>query len=339
LRRDAQIYERTLRQFQTERGLFIIGAGASVGCAPFGADFWRAAPLDYLRNVGSFSAEIPAHDALTTSIIAANSGLSVNDIYPDREFRPGTDLSLHHEILHRMPDLFTRLKLKNLLSRQAYSLLNPGPGALPRVDSYAVFELFHPSLIANYNHDGLASHYCASIHHVLDMHGTVPVEYGSPSTTTFIEALREVDLPAFSDDILMSVPESFFDNSAAQRRFRNQLLKVEQFTPDFIAIIGYSFFQNDTAYLDEVSLKSFLHTRRHFRGPIYVIQPQPGALSSMIADRFGSKTVFPISAYWNVLSHAMMLTALGQGRGKSLDYICQYLLDKFGDKIALPQVI
>ena len=45
------------------------------------------------------------------------------------------------------------------------------------------------------------------------------------------------------------------------------------FTPEFVAIIGYSFAQNGTGYDDSVSLKSFLETRRDFVGNIYIIQP------------------------------------------------------------------
>ena len=55
-------YEFILQHFQTQRGLYILGAGASAGSAPFGGEFSRVPSLDYLRNFGSFPAIIPAHD-------------------------------------------------------------------------------------------------------------------------------------------------------------------------------------------------------------------------------------------------------------------------------------
>jgi hypothetical protein len=169
------------------------------------------------------------------------------------------------------------------------------------------------------------------------MHGTVEPGYGSPSTADFVAEFRDVDLPALPDNVSMNVPESYFDRAPAQRRFRRLLSKVSIFTPDFIAIIGYSFFQSRTGYLDIVSLNSFLETRRNFRGNIYIIQPQPDALSAMIADALKSNAVIPISTHWNVLAHAIMRSASGHNRQKSLYYICQQLLDRYGDKVAFPR--
>ena len=327
-------YEFILQHFQAQRGLYILGAGASVGTAPFGAEFSRVPSLDYLRNFASFPAIIPVHDELTARIIESNADLSISEIWPHLEIRPGTEVPPYLEILQRMPRLFTRLKLKHRLAEALFLFQTD---ALKRTDSYAVFQLFRPSLIATYNHDGLAAHFCGHVHLVLDMHGTIEPEYGSPSTADFVAEFRDVDLPAPPDDVLMYLPEAYFDRAPAQRRFRRLLSKVESFSPDFIAIIGYSFFQSRTGYLDSVSLNSFLEMRRNFRGNIYIIQPEPDALSAMIADALKSNAVIPISAHWNVLAHAIMQSAAGRSHQKSLHYICQQLLDKHGDKVAFPR--
>jgi hypothetical protein len=99
--------------------------------------------------------------------------------------------------------------------------------------------------------------------------GPLSPGYGAPPIAEFVGRLRDVDLPEPTDDILMGVPESYFSSHPAQRRFRRQLARVADFTPDFVAIIGYSFAQDGTRYDDSVSLNSFLETRRNFRGRIY----------------------------------------------------------------------
>jgi hypothetical protein len=199
-----------------------------------------------------------------------------------------------------------------------------------------VFQFFHPSLIANYNHDGLAEHFCKNIHAVLDMHGTVDPEYGAPSIVRLVDQFRDIDIPNPIDSILMGVSESFFDPHPAQRRFRRQLSTVAAFSPDFIAIIGYSFAQSKTGYDDVVSLTSFVETRRGFPGNIYIIQPSPDALCEMIADNIQSKSVFPVRTYWNVLAHAFTTVLFDSNSRKSLNYIYDQTLGKFGCKFAFP---
>jgi hypothetical protein len=153
-----------------------------------------------------------------------------------------------------------------------------------------VFQHFHPSMIANYNHDGLAEHFCGNVHAVLDMHGTVEPGYGAPSIAKLVGRLRDVDLPEPTDDLLMGVPESYFSSHPAQRNFRRRLARVAAFAPDFVAIIGYSFAQDDTSYDDCVSLNSFLETRRDFPDRIYIIQPAPDSCARSSPTRFDLKT-------------------------------------------------
>jgi hypothetical protein len=141
--------EFILRQFLNRPGLYIWGAGASAGLAPLGASFWTASPIDYLRNVRSFPASIPQRSELTQRIVDASRHLSVADIHPGWELRPGTEVPPYQEILQRMADPYPRLNLKLLLAKARFEKRRP--------DSYRVLNRFYPSLIANYNHDGLAT--------------------------------------------------------------------------------------------------------------------------------------------------------------------------------------
>jgi hypothetical protein len=168
------------------------------------------------------------------------------------------------------------------------------------------------------------------------MHGTVEPGYGAPSIAEFVGQLRDVDLPEPTDNLLMGIAESYFSARPAQRRFRRQLARVAAFTPDFVAIIGYSFAQDDTGYDDSVSLNSFLETRRDFAGNIYIIQPAPDGMCAIMADALRSKNVFPIRAYWNVLAHAFMRKLSGRDCRRSLNYICEQTLDRHGHHVAFP---
>jgi hypothetical protein len=188
-------------------------------------------------------------------------------------------------------------------------------------------------MISNYNHDGLAADFAGQIHRVVDMHGTIAPGYGSPHTCELIESLRDCHLPDAPDDILMGVPESWDDQNLARR-----LLKVTKFSPDFIAIIGYSFAQTPEGYDDHVSLSCFLETRRNFRGNIYVIGPQPVELRDLIADRIKSKNVFGVQAFWNVLAHTFMKDLRDQNGRRSLNYVYDQILGLSGSDIVFPRI-
>ncbi len=326
-------YEFILKHFRARPGLYILGAGVSAGSAPLGIAFWRSAALDYLRNFSSFPANIPTQAELTARIINNASNLTIDDIWPGRELRPGTEIVPYGEILQRLPGLFVRVHLKHALSAARY---HAAQSAGPLNHSYGVFQHVHPSMIATYNHDGLAEHFCGNIHVVLDMHGTVEPGYGAPSIVEFIGQLRNWDLPEQTDSLLMALPESYYSLHPAQGKFRQQLARMATFTPDFVAIIGYSFAQAGTGYDDSVSLKSFLETRRDFAGNIYIIQPSPDDLCAIIADALRSKKVIPVRAYWNVLAHAFMRKLSDRDCRRSLNYFYEQTLDRHGGQVAFP---
>jgi len=316
-------YEFILGQFRTRRGLYILGAGVSAGSAPLGRDFWTTAPLDYLSNVSFFSADIPVHSELIKRMID-NSRRDILENRVEESF-------VQWAILQRMPAYYARLYLKHRLSKFRFSGRQS--------DSYRIFQTFHRSLILNYNHDGLAADFLSQFHHVLDMHGTIDRRYGSPHMYALINDVRNYDLPDKPDDILMGVPESYFDSKLADKLLE-AARNVSMCPPNFLAIIGYSFAQNKQGYDDQVSLDCFFHTHRNFHGNIYVIGPNSDGkldtLRDLIADGLKSRNVFRICAYWNVLSHAYMIANRIQRGRKSLSYIYNQILDKFGSGAVFP---
>jgi hypothetical protein len=321
-------YECLLRHLRTESGLCILGAGTSAGVAPFGRSFWTAAPLDFLRNLSGFSAQIPIHSELTQQIIKNSRDIKISEIFPYREIRAGTDDFPYREILQRLPNYYARLLLKHRLAKNNFVAL--------RSDNYAVFEFFRPSLIANYNHDGLASRLCGRRHRVLDMHGSVGREFGSPQVEAIIERIREHHLPEASDGILMGILESPCRDPGLVLR----LLEIGRFRPAFIAIIGYSFARNAEGHDDHVSLEYFEHRFSDFRGQVYVIDPQPDYLREMLSERLKLRGIIGVRARWNVLAHSFMksLHAPCGYERQSINYVYESLLDTHGGDIAFPLV-
>ena len=298
-RMHAPSLETIARQFRSQRGLYIVGAGTSVGDAPLGQSFMEGPALDYARNSGSIPTTIPVQSYLNRRILEAARSVLPSQVFPGREYRYGTDDFPFLEIVQRMPNSHARLYLKHTLSMTRF--------AGRKSDNYRVFSQFRRGMVVNYNHDGLAADFCSPFHDVINMHGVVERTYGSPAAAEWIAQVREYDLSLGPDDLLMCEPESFQD-IALQRKF----LRVARFQPDFVAIIGYSFGRNGERFDDQVSLDFFSRMLHGFAGNVYVIEPRPSALRDMLTDRLASARVFGIPAFWNVLAHTIVRSTGGK---------------------------
>lgn len=237
---------------------------------------------------------------------------------------PETDF-LWFDKVQRLPNYYARLFMKHELAKPRFRQ--------PPIDNYRVFRFFYPSLILNYNHDGLARDVCGGIDRVVDAHGTIQRGYGAREIGELMMAAREYDLQVTPDDILMCVPESYTDLQLAGR-----LLAVAQFSPRFIAIIGYSFGQRPEGSFDDyISLDFFREAFRGFLGNVYVISPNPDDLREMLADGVKSKNVVSVPTYWNVLAHAFMGALRDPNGPRSLNYVCEKILDTYGSRIVFPR--
>jgi hypothetical protein len=313
-------YEFMLKHFRARPGLYILGAGASAGEAPFGENFMLGPALDYIP--GGFPVDIPTHSELSQKIIAIANGLSPADFFPERAIRLGTEEFPVYEMLRRLPDYYARLFMKHKLA---------APRFLQRQsDNYRVFRAFYPSMILNYNLDGLATDLCGKYHRVIDAHGTIEHGYGSPQAAKVIEVARGFDLAGLSDDLLLCTPEERY------LQLPQRLSWVEKCAPDFIAVIGYSFGRNGDNFDDNVSLEIFQRRFKGFAGNVYVIDPHPETLREMIAERLKSKYVFGVRAYWNVLAHVFIYVLQDKGGRKSINYMCEKIFDTLGCEIAFP---
>lgn len=318
--------ELIFARLRTRTGLFVLGAGASAGSSPLGLDFWRESPLEYLRYLRSFPAIVTPRGPLTQRMID-HSEITIGDIFPGRAFRAGTDEYPFREILKRLPDGFAREQLKHVLARAKYSARTKAA----ITDSYRIFREFCPSVIANYNHDGLAREFCGAQHAIVEMHGTIHPAYGSPESGAWISDLREFDVALPPDDLVMGLPESWTDAGLYRR-----LSWVMSKAPEHVAIIGYSFAQMGSGYDDAVSLAYFVQKFKNYPGAILVISPDPTNLCDMLSDALEISSVYPIKRYWNVLAHAYLETQRDPDKFRSLDYAHGFLYDRHGSNLVFP---
>jgi len=108
-------------------------------------------------------------------------------------------------------------------------------------------------------------------------------------------------------------------------------------SPQFIAIIGYTFGRNDNGHDDWISLDRFKRAFRGLEGDVYVIEPRPETLCEMIADGIESNRIFGVRAYWNIVAHVFLEAARGRVDGRSLNYACERILDRQGDRVVFPR--
>lgn len=271
---------------------------------------------DYALNSPSFPVDVTDHAPLTERIIERASG---GDIRREPDF-------LWCWKIQRLPNYYARLFMKHELAKPRF---RQRP-----IDNYRVFRFFYPSLILNYNLDGLAGDVCSGLHRVVDAHGTIQRGYGAPEIGELVMEAREYDLQVVTqDDVLMCIPESDID-----LRLAGRLLEAAQFSPRFIAIIGYSFGQSPKGtYDDSISLDFFREAFRGFSENVYVISPDPYDLREMLADRIESKNVLGVPARWNILAHAFMEALRDPNRSKSLNYVCDKILDAYGRDVIFPR--
>jgi hypothetical protein len=230
------------------------------------------------------------------------------------------------ELLDRIPNYYARTHLKSLLAKPAFENR--------QCDNYRVFRYFASSVLANYNHDGLAERFCGSHHRVLDMHGTIHPAYGSPEMMDLIDGASEHHLPDTPDDILMGELEEW--NSPDLARKLNYI--VTHSKPTFIAVIGYTFAKNQKAsdFDDSVSLCRLSERFRRFPGNVYVIAPDPYEIQAMLSDRLQTRTVFAVRSRWNLLAHAFMKILTNCRERSSINKIHEQLLDVFGGGAVFP---
>lgn len=305
--------EILFRRLLSGRGLYLLGAGASTGEVPFGASLLREVGVEYLQHASSFSTIRPLHTPLSDLVLEAGANIAAFDVR-GRELRPGTE-DITQELLRLMPPSFPRSFLMYQFAVARYRCRTSR--------NYLPFRYFPPSLIMNYNHDGLASDLVGTHHSVVPVHGYVAPWIGSPEALAFIRTSGiDYGLAIAPDHLLMLAPESYSDLDLARR-----LVPMARFKPAFVAIIGYSFAWTGHRHDDVVSLDCLVDHYRAFHGPVVVVDPQPERLHEILSERLRAAQVLSVRARWNLLSHAFLEAMAGRMHGRTLNDYCAELFD------------
>ncbi|GAB9109835.1 hypothetical protein [Bradyrhizobium diazoefficiens] len=288
-----------------------------------------APPLEFLANWTSLSTSRTKHDLLTRRAIeAAMPSLLA------RRGDPRFDIGMAKAVLAHMPNGLSTWHLVHELGKARLKQLR---GDL-RYRNYGIFEFFPPTVLLNYNLDGIAGDICGSRHLVVPVHGTVKAHLGQTDVADLLVRMRDFGSEVGFDDLLLCVPEPTFGEPGHQELVR-RLSPTWSFEPDFIAICGYSFASLDPSsglrHDDHESLRLFVERFRNYAGPIYVLNPDR-SIMEMIEHRLKSRNVIWIGEKWNLLSAAMIDRIVGGSRAEPLKDACSRLNDDTGGTVALP---
>ena len=316
--------------FRHNRGLFLLGAGASAGIVPFGLKFIAAPSIDFVDSWTSLSVSRTEQELLTCRSIAA----AIPSLMARRGER-GFDVEIKMEVLAHMPNGVPALHIAHVLGKARLKQIEEDLRYL----NYSIFQFFPRTVLLNYNLDGIAGDICGARHRVVPVHGTVKTHMGAPSIADLMSAVRDGFEVEF-DDLLLCVPEPRF-GEPGHAELVARLNPMWDFEPDFLAICGYSFASLDPSsglhHDDHESLRLFVGRFQSYDGTIYVLNPDR-SIAEMIEDRLKSRSVIWIPEKWNVLSTAMMDRILGVGRNEPLRDACARLDDLTGGGVAFPAV-
>ncbi len=283
----------------TQRGLYILGAGASSPLVPLASMFGPEVGRLYLSG-SSFPVNAPPRNILSNKII--------RDALSKQEPR-----TVESELLAGMSTGYALDASRYLLARPAALNLHP--------DNYAVFSLFPASIIWNFNHDGLAERMCAPRHKIFNEHGVVHSAYGGDFGRESMKYAQEYDAAAKDAREVMfePEPEAFYDRSIPDLD-----------TCRFVAVIGYSFARTNNGFDDAASLYRLCEALRASPRPVVIIDPSPELTVELVREWIKSNRVYSYSLYWNVYARALSRAMMTPGEKRSIDAAYGFELDSVG---------
>jgi hypothetical protein len=301
-----------LWRLRRQSALYVLGSGASAPIVPMApALMWHTAK-SYV-DLGSMPIELAPKTVMTKRIQVQAVGQSFND----RPIFPGTPEPPYKEILDRLPHGGAVAAYMHQLGVQRY--------ARRRIPNYLVLRAFRPSLLLNYNLDGLATDTCGDHHVAVPMHGSVGAEYGSAAGADLARVLQEYSLEMPHDGLHPIGPELVTDE-----RLQRKLRFLQRCSPAFVMIVGYSFGRFEGGYDDCLSLATFIGRFRDMLLDVYVCDPRPFDLAGMLGEELRSKRVHAFPVYWNVLAWCFAQVLTRKLDAAHLDFIHELTLDDCG---------
>lgn len=276
-----------------QRGLYILGAGASSPIIPIGGSLINECANHYW-NGGSFPTTIPHQDerTLETRDRASKTQLELTE----------SGNYFYNDIIKLMPSRFVQYYQFHRIAKPAFYKVAP--------DNYAVFKHFPSSLILNYNLDGLAGRICRPRHKVIAPHGTVPARFGAPDMQSHIESAQMYDLSATpTNHILFEREPDCFYKYLSGLHYPNIPFHVHC---SFVVLIGYTFGQNRGEFDDHHSFDYLCNLLRKYPKPVFIVDPSPDFIAECLSEKIKSNDVHPVPIYWDIFSK-VLIEIIGNG--------------------------
>ena len=193
------------------------------------------------------------------------------------------------------------------------------------IPNYTVLRSFRRLLMYTWNMDRLAKYTCGDWHCVIEAHGGVPREYGSAAGADLARMTQEYGLEEVSEDLHLIGPERLND-PALQRKLR----AMQQCTPAFVLIVGYSFGLFEGCCDDQLALATFASRFRDVPIDVYICDPRPRDHKEMLREELRSDRVHALPVYWNMMAWVFTQVMAGKMDVAHLDYFHERTLDTRG---------
>lgn len=262
------------------RSFFVLGAGASTGIIPLTNQQGDKIVRRHIDH-GMYSTEEVQLDPLAKRLLG--SAYYSND-------------QLKQELIKRTPS--------GAVKAVSYQLMT-SKREQPPPKQYVVFNMAKfPSVIFNFNVDGLASRFCTT-HSVINAHGMLyPNLLHSEAWDDQIESCLTylIDAPIIPTALLPEKEPFGISQSQAYR----MAARLHLYT-NYTVIIGYSFGKNKDELDDWESYQYFVQLLGKSKKPIVVVDPYGGEyIAHMLTEDLRRKSVYVIPAFWNHLASAML---------------------------------
>ena len=261
--------------------LYVLGAGASHPIVPMTDRLAkRVADLHWLG--GTFPVSRPVPDYRTKTVTDRAVAQLKQPYLPDQLLR--------REIIERMAPGFVQMALWHELASSHPELDCP--------DNYAVFDLFPPSLLLNYNLDVLAQRWCAQRHQVVNVHGNVDLGLSGPQGRELVRLSQEYGLePIDRPDQILFEEENYALGEVFPRDLGHW---------GAVVVVGYSFGRTSRGYDDALSLVALTRLLQRSPRPVIVVDPYPEPLAELLAHHAKSNRVYQAALRWDLAATAML---------------------------------
>jgi hypothetical protein len=258
------------------RSLYLLGAGASYPEIGLGASLSNEVRKRIWTN-GIFPVSVQSTSSLKSSILHPNTAIQQQNCFIEQE-----------EL-----DALTPPDLVEVLVAQ---LLTWKEQIVPM--QYRVFDLFHPSVLFNFNVDNLA-YGVNPKHELLYPHGKVnSVIAHSSHMQQAIEWLTIPRSVAEYFDYWRPIREhSSITSTNPYRRLKDIFSTVH-----CVSTIGYSFGAWGGGLDDGESFEMLTDLLRWKPKPVLIINPEPQYLVELLETAIKRKTVYGLCCKWNVLA-------------------------------------